>query len=165
MRKKLSTQRETICANVPHRVRWSDYDMNVADFHTANLGRNVIHKRVWHERLPTSPDFDELCKVWTDYQEELARHKAWKLNTKLCMNRGAYGDVHSTTIFSKARSGKYIHDKTDEQVERPDVNCRQFSVCSRERKHQENKRRIACSTKEAKVYTQELGTRQTRRLS
>ena len=37
--------------------------MKVAHFQGANTGGNVVQNRVWHERLITSPDFDELARI------------------------------------------------------------------------------------------------------
>ena len=43
-----------------------------------------------HKGLQTSPDLEESNEDWTEYQEELARHSAWKLHTELHKTKGAY---------------------------------------------------------------------------
>ena len=48
------------------KFHWSEYNVKVTILQEANPGRGVIQKRVWHERLPTSPDFDELSKDWKE---------------------------------------------------------------------------------------------------
>ena len=92
--RKVYTQRETLSAKRPkgtkNKDHRSDYDMKVAYLQEANPARNVIHKGKTHDRLLTSPNFEELSAGWTQYQEELARH-----NTKTCMERTSSRTTHS----------------------------------------------------------------------
>ena len=64
--------------------------MKAAGFQESNPCRGVIQKHVlWHDSLPTSPDVDEFSKDWTEYQEDLARHKTWKLHEERHKIRGS----------------------------------------------------------------------------
>ena len=52
-------------------------------------GFQEIQKHVvWHDRLPTSLVVNVFSKDWTKYQEDLARHKTWKLHEERHKIRG-----------------------------------------------------------------------------
>ena len=95
--------KDTDNAKGGHSLHSSDYDMKVACF--IGIKPCLDKKRVWHERWPTFPDFDEFGKDWTEHQEELARHKVWKLHKRkknklgkkdLLVFQTAHGIVRST---------------------------------------------------------------------
>ena len=86
-----------------------------------NTSRDEMQRRVWYERLLTSPDFDELSKDWTEYQEESARHNAWKRHKELRGHKDFFKCFPPTNEEVNASAAK-----TDHKVERLGVRCRQW---------------------------------------
>ena len=79
-RKILSAIRQLGPANSVH---WSANWMKVAYVQSAHPSRTVIQQRKWNERNPNSPEWKDQSKDWTEYQEDQARNKGWKLHKEL----------------------------------------------------------------------------------
>ena len=60
---------------------------------------NVIHTGSKNGRSPNAP-YDQTCTEWNEEQEELARHRAYKLHKELNKTKGHCKDVHKKKFFS-----------------------------------------------------------------
>ena len=78
--------------------------------------------------LSNSPDFKDRSVDWTGYDEDQARHTAWKFHNGLLNTEGAFAACAQNKILQgllfHRRSG-HIHAQTVHDVEGQDVPSRQ----------------------------------------
>ena len=89
----------------------------------------MIQKRVWHERLPTSPDFDELSKDWTECTiknwHDTKRGNLTKSSTRSeVLTQTCTARTSSKATPPSKEEAEASAATTDHKVERPSVHCR-----------------------------------------
>ena len=97
--------------------------------------------------------FEVLSADWTEHQEELTRHNAWKLHMELHMIQKKTETCTigtSSNVLSNWRISTCTYVETDDAAEEQDVHCRQwrfsaedgttFSSFARAKNHQDNKK-------------------------
>ena len=88
--------------------------MKVAHFHESRPSLNVIQQRVLHENNST-PWTEDLCTDWTEYQEDQARHKAWKELPNRSLSQKTGASLHMMERLFSLSGGKEDHTK-DQQL-------------------------------------------------